>query len=326
MKKTRVGLFYGGVDAEREVSIKSADTIRKSLDTSKYEVFNIEILSNGTYLFEGQPAEFGACVNDIDIALLALHGSFGEDGKLQRKLDEHSIPYTGSDSLSSAVAFSKLLTKQVFEKFSIKTPAYIVVEKSDCLSEIALANKAGEVFTSFPQPCVVKPTTAGSSLGVSVCGTKAEIEKGLQEAFQYGEKVLVEEYITGREEVISIVEELRDQDMYVLPPIEIAYPSGKKVFDFESKYNFPFKETPLTVFDEDLMARLSQEAVRAYEVLRLDDYSKIDIIIHQTRGIFVLEANTLPALIPGAPFTKGLDAVGVSISDFLDHLIFRNIK
>jgi len=326
MTKIRVGLFFGGVDQEREVSRESAVTVRAHLDQTKYEVVNIEILSEEKFMLNGTETSFDDVCEYIDIAVLALHGLFGEDGTLQRLLDEHLIPHTGSDALASAVSFSKLLTKEVFERFDIKTPVYEKVTRDECATKTACKKKAGELFMSFPQPCVVKPTAAGSSLGVSICNTIDEINQGLYKAFEIGDKVVVEEYISGCEATVGVIDDFRDQDIYALPAVEIIPPVEKGFFDFETKYNGTTQEICPAVLSDKVAKELGDIASKVHKTLHLKDYSRTDFIIHPTRGIFALEVNTLPGMSAESLFPKELKAVGVSISDFLDHIIQRNLK
>ena len=326
MTKIRVGLFFGGVDQERDVSKKSSQTVRSNLDKTKYDIVEIEILPGELFAIRGKEIDFDDVCSRIDIAVLALHGLFGEDGTLQRLLDENLIPHTGSDALASAVSFSKLLTKEVFERFSIKTPVYEKVTQEECVNKTACKKKAGELFMTFPQPCVVKPTSAGSSLGVSICNTIDEIAAGLYKAFQIGDKVVVEEYISGCEATVGVIDDFRDQDVYALPAVEIIPPVDKDFFDFETKYDGTTKEVCPAIFPDSLHKELSDIAIKAHKTLHLKDYSRTDFIIHPTRGIFALEVNTLPGMSAESLFPKELAAVGISISEFLDHIIQRNLK
>jgi len=326
MNKKRVGLFYGGVDNEREVSKKSADTVRRNLDKEKYEIVNIEIMPGEIFVIKNKEVSFDQVCEKIDIALLALHGLFGEDGTLQRLLDEHLVPYTGSDALASAVSFSKLLTKDVFTKFNIKTPTYIKVTSASCATKQGCLDQAGTIFSTFPQPCVVKPTCAGSSLGVSICNSKQEIADGLYKAAQIGDRIVVEEYIPGCEVTVGVIDGIRDQKTYVLPAVEIIPPVEKPFFDFETKYNGTTQEICPAVLDEQVTKQLSEITKKIHTSLYLKDYSRTDYIIHPTRGIFALEVNTLPGMSAESLFPKELKAVGITMSEFLDHIITRNLK
>ena len=326
MTKIRVGLFFGGVDQEREVSKKSASTVRRNLNKDTYQVVNIEILPGETFVIRGKELEFDEVCSRIDIAVLALHGLFGEDGTLQRLLDEHMVPHTGSDALASAISFSKLLTKEVFERFSIKTPAYTKATKEECPNKTACKAKAGELFMTFPQPCVVKPTSAGSSLGVSICSTAAEIAEGLHKAFQIGDKVVIEEFISGCEYTVGVIDDFRGQEIYPLPAVEIIPPVDKDFFDFETKYDGTTQEICPAVLSDKIAKELGNIASKVHKALHLKDYSRTDFIIHPTRGIFALEVNTLPGMSSESLFPKELKAVGIPMSEFLDHIITRNLN
>lgn len=325
MKKNRVGLFYGGVDSEREISKKSAQTARENLDPEKYEVVAIEVTPQETFIADGNNVDAEVLFPTLDVALLALHGLFGEDGTIQRLLDEYSVPYTGSDALASAVSFSKILTKEVFEKFDIQTPTYVAIKRGECKTASELEKKAQEIFTTLPQPCVIKPSTTGSSLGVSLCDNKKEIVVALKRAFVYSDKVIAEEFITGCETTVGVVNNLRDEEMYALPAVEIIPAENKKFFDTDAKYDGSTKEICPAVLDEGIRDQLSAIAKRVHTIVHLKDYSRTDFIIHPTRGIFALEVNALPAIYSGSLFAKELDVVGISMKEFLDHIIQRNI-
>lgn len=324
MNKIKVGLFFGGVDRERDISKRSADFVRQHLDPEKYIVQNIEILPNETFLLNGAPADIDKICLQIDIALLALHGLFGEDGTMQRILDEYSVPYTGSDALAASVSFSKFLTKQVFEKFGIKTPPYKRIKKEQLASDVEIRKQAKEMFLNLPQPCVVKPSSSGSSVGVSLCGSIEEIHKGLKEASQIGSDVIVEEYIEGCEVTVGVIDHFRGQDIYILPAVEIVPAQDSKFFDFDTKYYNRATEICPAVLDQKVKDELSGIAGKVHSTLHLKDYSRTDFIIHPKRGIFALEVNALPGLSETCLFPRELASVGISMGDFLDDLIEKN--
>ncbi len=324
MKKIRVGLFFGGVDQEREVSINSAQTVREHLDTNKYTVKNIEIMPDESFVVDGVATSQDEACAGIDVAVLALHGLFGEDGTMQRLLDEHSVPHTGSDALASAVGFSKLLTKKVFDNFKIQTPTYIQADRDECTTPQELSDKAGEIFSTFPQPCVIKPTSAGSSLGVSICGNKTEIKAALKKAFAIGKLVVIEEYIEGCETTVGVIDGFRGEEIYALPAVEIIPPTGR-FYDEETKYDGSTMKKCPAQFEEEVKEKLADIARKVHSSIHLKDYSRTDFIIHPRRGIFALEVNTLPGMAEQSLFPRELAAVGISISEFLDHIIQRNL-
>lgn len=325
MKKITVGLFFGGVDNEQDVSRESAQTVSRHLDADHYQTMMIKITPTEQFMVDGVLVDPAELFPTLDIALLALHGAFGEDGTIQRLLDEYSVPYTGSDALASAVSFSKVLTKQVFDKFDIQTPTYLSIKKDQIATSKQLVAQTQEIFASIPQPCVIKPATTGSSIGVSVCNTVQEIQMGLENASTYADVLLAEEYITGCETTVGILEDFREESVYALPAVEIVSTNDRKIYDYKMKYGESSEEICPAVLEPAVRDELAEITKHIHTSLHLKDYSRTDFIIHPSRGIFALEVNALPALGEGRLFHQELEAIGVSMTEFLEHIITRNL-
>ena len=241
-----------------------------------------------------------------DMVFLALHGSNGEDGRIQAVFDLMDIPYTGSGYLGSAMAMDKEIAKQMFLSGKVSTPRGISLERSRVEAK------------GFPEgitfPCVVKPCCGGSSVGVSIVHDREAFEKALEEAFRYEDSLIVEEYICGREFSVGIV------DGKVYPIIEIAPITG--FYDYHNKYQAGSTvETCPADLSPELTARMQAEALKAYNALRLNGYGRIDIMMDDQERIYCLEANTLPGMTPTSLLPQEAAALGIDFGALCELLI-----
>jgi D-alanine-D-alanine ligase len=315
MSKKRVGVLRGGPSSEYEVSLKSGKSVIDSL-SEKYEVIDIFISKEGIWHYLGAPIQPEKIFKKIDVVFNALHGAYGEDGTVQKILDQFSVPYTGSKALASAISMNKILSKKVYKNYNLKTPLHVVINKKNNNSAEIL-----RIFKSFPIPAVVKPASGGSSIGTSIAKTLSELEKSVVDALQYSDEVLIEEYIAGKEATCAVVDNFRNESVYSLLPIEIRKPADSAFFDYNAKYLGKSEEIcpgNFTAVEKEMIQKIAKEAHKA---LGLRHYSRSDFIIHPKRGIYILETNTLPGLTSESLLPKSLLAVGCSLPDFLDHLI-----
>ncbi|MFW0871103.1 MAG: D-alanine--D-alanine ligase family protein [Patescibacteria group bacterium] len=318
--KPQLIIFYGGVDQEREVSLKSYDAITRALEGADYNIQSIEVTPEAKWLRDGKEVEVGQALLWADYAWIAGHGTYMEDGTLQRILDEHRVPYNGSDAISSQIAFSKGATKDLFEKHGIKTPTY---KRYDTKGSKA-KSIAEHIFRDIPQPCVIKPDRGGSSLGVSIAHTFEETLSAIEQAIEIGARhILAEEYIGNCEATVGVVQGMRDIEYYALPAVEIV--PSKEFFDYEAKYEGAVEEICPSSFSDEVKQELEALAIRVHQILGLDDYSRTDFIIHPSRGIFVLEVNTLPGMANTSLLPQELEAVGITLQEFCEHIIARKI-
>ena len=318
--RTRIGVMRGGPSTEYEVSINSGAAVLNALRNhheSRYNAKDIFIDRSGAWHVDGMPASPESAIQMMDVIFNALHGNYGEDGKVQSFLEYHGKPFTGSGSLASALGMNKVLAKKVFRNYDIKTPLHKEY-LSDNISENATAISK-ELFQSFLLPAIVKPTSSGSSIGVTVVRSYSDIPEALIEAAKHGNSVMVEEFINGVEATCAIIESFRGQDLYALPPIEIRH--GSKFFDYESKYSGASKEIVPATFSDGIKRAVEDAARKVHETLGLRHYSRSDFIIHPKRGIFILEVNTLPGLTENSLLPKALRAVGSDTHEFVSHVI-----
>lgn len=319
MAKKRISVLRGGPSGEYEVSLQSGASVLSALSPEKYHVYDVLIDRQGNWHMNGIEKPMENILRHTDVVVNALHGHFGEDGKLQAILNHHGVAYTGSDALPSALGMHKGHTKKIVSEHKIKTPTYTLVRKGDQTPhEIAVT-----LFRSFPQPSVIKPIDSGSSLGVTIAQTIEQLERAVETAFSHtnSDLIIVEEFIKGKEATCGVVDSFRNHEVYPLLPVEIIKPSEAAFFDYHSKYSGQSIENCPGNFTPEESAEIQRLAVAAHEALGLSHYSRSDFVVHPRRGVYFLETNTLPGLTKESLFPKSLRAVGSSLSEFLDHII-----
>jgi D-alanine-D-alanine ligase len=323
MSKTRVGVIRGGPSSEYEVSLKTGSSVLKNLVdpklAEKYEPFDIFIDREGAWHIAGVPVAPHEAFTRADVLVNALHGEYGEDGKIQAILDDHGVAYTGSRTLASSLGMNKALSKEIFKKNNIRTPQYIVVSREEVAGE-GMDKKVRQIFRSFPLPAVIKPVSAGSSVGISIVRAFDDIEPALRAAFAVADQALVEEFISGVEATVGIIDGFRGEGLYALPPIEIRH--NHDFFNYEAKYSdTSTHEIVPGNFTDAEKAELIRLARAVHTALDLRHYSRTDFIVSPRRGIYTLEVNTLPGLTEASLLPKALTAVGSGLPEFLDHII-----
>jgi D-alanine-D-alanine ligase len=312
---TVVGVLRGGPSREHEVSLKTGAAILANLPEERYIVRDIYIDKAGQWHDRGKATSPDRILRQLDAVLIGLHGEYGEDGEVQKLLERFGIPYAGADSFGSYLAMHKVMAKTRAKEAGLLTPDFHYIERA----EDAEAG-ARDVIRKFHQPVVVKPIAWGSSVGVSIVGGYAPVLEAIQKLFADGApSVLVEELIRGREATAGVVENLRDQPLYTLPPIEIIPPT-KDFFSYDAKYSGATREICPGRFSRVVMEDLQHQAKVMHRALGLRHYSRSDFIV-APKGTYYLETNTLPGLTPQSLLPKSLAAVGVQFKDFLSHLV-----
>ena len=330
----RVGVMRGGPSSEYDVSLNTGANVlshlRSDVMNAKYKPVDILIDKDGAWHMGGRPTSLEQVSKSVDVIFNALHGDFGEDGKVQTLLEQWSIPYTGSGPFPSAVGYNKVLAKEQFSQLGIKTPQYVLYEPSDLDIGVTVEELAGErakkVWQKFAPPWVVKPASSGSSVGVRVCKTYPELVEALIDATNASVSILVEELIEGKEGTVGVVEGMRGQDVYTLPPIEIRVPKHKTFFDYDAKYSGISEEICPGNFTREEKEELARLASLIHTGLGLSHYSRSDFIVNPKKGIYALEVNTLPGLTNESLTPKALYAVGGTMPEFLNHIINLALK
>ncbi len=325
----RVGVIRGGPSKEYEVSLSSGANVLSHLRSDelnkKYKPIDILIDKNGAWHVGGKPANMAHISNSVDVIFNALHGDFGEDGKVQQMLEQWKIPYTGSSPFASALGYNKALAKEEFKRLGIKTPNSLILLAEENLRGKEPRDLARQrsryIWGKISPPWVVKPLASGSSVGVKICKTFPELEEAMLACVNDSADILVEEMIEGREATVGVVQNFRQQKIYSLPPIEIKIPKHKKFFDYDAKYSGISEEICPGNFSSSEKVELVRLATLIHEGLNLDHYSRSDFIVNPRKGIYALEVNTLPGLTDASLVPKALNAVGATMPEFISHLI-----
>ncbi len=314
MRGTIVAVLRGGPSREHEVSLKSGHTILTNLPRERFTVRDIYIDKQGLWHERGLPTTPDRVLRGTDVVLLGLHGEYGEDGEVQKLLERFGVPYAGANSFASYIAMHKLLSKEKAKEAGLLTPKYKFVEREEDILDIAR-----EVNQTFLQPVIVKPVRWGSSVGISAVHGYAPLESAVRKLMQEGAGgVLIEEVIRGTEATVGVVERLRGEALYGLPPVEIL-PPEKDFFSYDAKYSGTSSEICPGRFPRPVTDELIRHAKTMHSELGLRHYSRSDFIV-SSKGIYYLETNTLPGLTQESLFPQALTSVGVTLPDFFTHL------
>jgi D-alanine-D-alanine ligase len=325
----KIAVLMGGTSAEREVSLASGLAVLKALREKGHDVRAIDTArgfirqeDEGGLLPEGvhsaPPSDLGSTLSlmelaavpelrEVDVAFLALHGGTGEDGTIQALLETAGVRYTGSGPLGSGIAMDKDVTKRLLRDSQVPTLPWRVARAP----EFKYDQDTIEDLIGFP--LIVKPSKQGSSVGLFVVNEPDELEPAVREASQFDTEVMIERFAKGRELTVSVI---GDQ---ALPPVEIRPKKG--IYDYESKYTPGMTEylcpAPL---EEEITAQMQAYALRAFRVLKLRGYGRIDFILAKEQ-LFCLEANTLPGMTATSLFPKAAAAAGMDFPELCERIV-----
>lgn len=296
--RRRVGVLLGGLSAEREVSLRTGEAVAGALEERGHEVVRIYVDRDVDQVLRQTP---------IDVAWIALHGRWGEDGCIQGLLETMGIPYTGSSVLASALAMDKLKAKELFRLHNVPTPPYYVVD-AEGLAEIE------EVHGSFGFPAVVKPRREGSSIGVSIAKDLVELAKSVEEALRFDAHAIVERWVKGREIAVGIL------DGRVLGAVEIAPKRG--FYDYQAKYQKGMADYFLPPrIEPTRQLGVLQIAARAHEVLGCTGATRADLLVTEGQNEYVLEVNTLPGMTQTSLLPKIARSAGMDFGDLCEAVL-----
>ena len=296
----KVGVIMGGVSSEKEVSIMTGEEMIEHLDQNKYEIVPI-YLENKEGLVEK--------VKNLDIALLALHGIFGEDGTIQGALETMGVPYTGSGILSSSLCMDKNISKKIIRFEGVQTPDWIHLSNMEKL-------KMDEV-DKMGFPLVVKPNSGGSSVGVKIVYDKKMLGSAIEEVFKCDSEVLIEKLIAGEEITCSIL------DGELLPVISIRHQG--EFFDYTSKYDDAATVEEVVQLPPEIQNRVALAAMTCYKALKCSVYARVDMMLKD--GIpYVMEVNTLPGMTKNSLLPKSAQGAGIPYHKLLDLIIEHSLN
>lgn len=306
-KAVRIALVMGGRSAERDISLQSGEAVRQCLDGAGFPVCAVDLRPEDPPLEQVQRLAERLREFKADVVYLALHGPLGEDGTIQGLLELAGLPYTGSGVLATAIGNDKLLAKQLFVANKITTPKGALVKQGQTPEASPL-----------PLPVVVKPRALGSSLGVSVVDAAAGFPAALKAAAAYGQDVLVEQFVEGREIQVVI------QDGELFPLVEIV--PKNRLYDFEAKYTTGAAEhrvpAPLPKKQYEAAQRLG---LAVYETVGCRGTARVELIAEHTGTLYALEVNTLPGMTVNSIVPEAAREAGVSFLDLITREIERAI-
>ena len=311
MQKIRVAVLMGGRSAEREVSLSTGRQVLNALDPDRYDAFPVDTAYLGMPS-SGESPLTGA--NRPDVAVICLHGRYGEDGTIQGMLELLEIPYTGSGVLASALAMDKTMAKKLFQVEGIPTPPSVAVRSRAEADEFVRAIEAGTAPVKLP--LVVKPSRQGSTIGLSIARELDQLPAALDTALAFDAEVVIEKFVDGIEITGPV---LGNDDLQALPLVEIVPSSG--FYDYEAKY------TPGAT-DEIVPARLTPEqtreaqelAIRSHRALGCRGFSRTDMLVAED-GIWVLEVNTIPGMTPTSLLPRSAEAAGISFPELVHRMV-----
>jgi D-alanine-D-alanine ligase len=300
MSKRRVGVLMGGSSAERDVSLRTGKDVAKALEMRGHDVARV-VLGGAV------PADRAIRDASIDVAFLALHGRFGEDGCIQGMLEMMGIPYTGSSVLASALAMDKLKAKEMFRLHNVPTPPYYVATERD-LPDLE------EIHGSFGFPVIVKPRGEGSSVGLTLARDFRELALGLESALEHDRCALVERYVKATEVHVGIL------DGRVLGAIEVVPKSG--LYDYHAKYTPGESEYILPPRLPATRARgVMNLAERAARALGCTGACRVDLLVTEGENEYVLEVNTLPGMTPTSLLPKIAEHAGLDYPSLCEAIL-----
>lgn len=319
--KPVIAFVTGGYSSEAVISYKSAVTIEKNIDAEKYDLYKIDITPGGWFYdnkgvkLEVDRKDFSLQVGGkkitFDAVLIGIHGTPGEDGKLQGYFDLVGLPYTSCDAATSALTFNKRYTVAVAAFAGIHTAKSIHLFKHSPIS-------AEAILKQVQLPLFVKPNNGGSSIGMSKVNKPNELGDALQKAFREDDQVLVEEFISGREFTVGVFRTIKE--IVVLPITEIM--TKKDFFDYEAKYQGMSEEKTPADIDEEMKSKIQNTARKVYEVFNCRGVVRIDFIYNDvTRQPYILEINTVPGQSEVSIIPQQVQIMGLSLKDFYSSLI-----
>jgi len=302
MKKIRLGVLFGGKSAEHEVSISSARNIIKALDADKYKITPIKINKNGKFDLE--------ILRNVDVVFPVLHGPFGEDGSVQGLLKVAGVPYVGAGVLGSAVGMDKEIMKRLFRGAGLPIGKFVVKRPGEKIS-------FQELKEALKLPMFIKPANMGSSVGVSKVRTESEFQRAVKEAFKFDNKIIIEEFIKGREMECAVLGNDRPKASKVGEIIanQEFYSYNAKYIDDGYQIEIPAK------IDKKTSQQIRELAVKVFQVLNCEGMGRVDFFVTKAGKVFVNEINTIPGFTNISMYPKLWEASSLPQAKLLDRLI-----
>ena len=296
-----ISILYGGASAEHKISIQTGMAIADAIkDRYSLDMINLEPeIYNSPQLLIG-----------TDLVFNALHGGDGEDGSIQSFLDLHHIPYTGSGAKSSKIAMDKNITKLIAKSVDIQTPNWVLLKLNQHTGMQLHDNQSPK----FSYPYVVKPSSEGSTFGLTIVKQESELKKAIDHAAEFGDEILIEEFIPGRELTVSIL------GNKPLPIVEIK--PSHNLYDYECKYTEGMSEYIVPAELSDSLERsISEDALKIYKTIGCRHYARVDFRLNESGEHYLLEINTLPGMTATSLLPKAAKSAGLEFPELIDTII-----
>lgn len=344
MKKQKLGIIFGGMSTENEVSVLSASSVLKNLNQEKYEIYPIYIEKDGTwYKCDSNKTieELGEKVKtqekienvlqylqQLDILFPVLHGLYGEDGTIQGLFELLKKPYVGCGVLASSVGMDKVYTKIIFDKAGLKQAkyeyirkykeSYIYIDKEFNEINLKLEEAVEKIDKNLKFPMFVKPSNSGSSVGINKAKNKEELKKYIEYASQFDNKILIEEGIEGNEVECAV---LGNEEVIASTVGEIK--SAEEFYSYDAKYKNQASRTCIPAdIHQEIIEEIRKQAIKAFKSIDGKGLSRVDFFVENgTNEIYINEINTLPGFTNISMYPKLLEASGISYQELLDKLI-----
>ncbi len=319
--KKNIAVVAGGNSSEYVISINSTAQIVKILDKEKYDVYTV-MIKDTEWIVKSEEFcdvivnkdDFSFSLNNqkikFDCALILIHGTPGEDGKLQGYFDTLNIPYTSANTLASAITFNKVFSKNYLKPFDIPLAKFVSIRKGDIIDANQIINITG-------LPCFVKPNCGGSSFGISKVKEKEKLLKAIGEAFKKDHEVIIEEFLEGRELTCGLVK--TQKDIFIFPPTEIV--SKNEFFDYEAKYTEGMADeiTPAPI-SEKLTKEVQNLSSQIYDIFQLNGIVRVDYIYSKNK-LYFMEVNTVPGMSAASIVPQQIKAAGLNLKDVFTEVI-----
>ena len=335
--KIKLAVIFGGPSGEHDVSLKSTQKVVEALDKVKYDIFLVAITKDGRWLFGGMAQKYllDSSFSDlletsesffdadilhrekIDLAIVVGHGTFMEDGRIQAVLEMLQIPYLFSGVLASALAMNKEKSKIIAKSVGLKTAKSVIIKKGDKIN-------FGKIKDKLSLPIFIKPNELGSSVGMTIAKTEEELQAGIIEAMKWGDEVLLEQFISGRELTVVVIGRKK---LKVLPVVEII-PQVSGWFNYEAKYEMGgSKEICPAQIPDEVAKKAQNYAKKIFQTIGCRDLARVDFIWNEAENkIYFLEINTIPGMTETSLAPQAAQVFGWSFGEFLDKLIATALK
>jgi D-alanine-D-alanine ligase len=313
-KRKKVAVFSGGPSPEHEVSLRSGRNVLKHLDPEKFEGFEFVVSKTGEW-----PMADEALRAQADLAFIAMHGAYGEDGTVQHLLEIMPLPHTGSSAASSALGMNKFISLRHLADHGLLVPRTFLFHRLEWQADRAAILQKVKLY--LEKPWIVKPNRGGSSIGVRIAKTPDELFHALEAGFAENTDLIVEPFIAGREYTCAVLDSGLPGAAFALPPTEIV-PRKGSFFDYEEKYSPTGAQeiTPARV-PQSYITAIQRIALQAHRALGCRGFSRTDMILGQDRKLYVLEVNMIPGLTEGSLFPKSAAAYGLPMERVLEIII-----